>query len=538
MLKNMKAKALALLTALAMMLGLGALFTATPAFAAGTDGKITVTSTNPEFKNKTITVYQMFNETGTGSSKRYELVEAWKDFFTAGTEQGGIALTEEDANLSDAAYTYVKGLGENNAQAVSDFAKKAAAWAEKNSIIGTTSSGATGPTGDPATYTAQVTNLAYGYYLVIPQTGSTPSTEAPYKGRGTDAMLVNVNSAEGASQALKSVYPTLTKQVENESGADSTPGDHASAQVGDTLTFTLTSTIPDMTEYTSYDFIFHDTLSSGLTFQKDSVEVYVDGTKLDNPGNADFKVTEPTGEDGGQLTVAMNNFKARQQANAGKEIKVVYNATLNKNAVTNDVTDATTNEAYLEYSNDPSSDDKGQTDKDKVYVYDFEFTINKTDGTNPLGGAEFTLKDNAQPANNINLIQVQAGDDTNPAIYRVAEAGESSTKTNVVTPKSGKVIIRGLEAGTYKLTETDAPEGYNKVEGDITVTITATYNENGTLASWKVNEDGTNHEVEVVNRAGTTLPGTGGIGTVVFTVAGIVLVVAGVAWAMRRRQRD
>ena len=538
MLKNMKAKALALLTALAMMLGLGALFTATPAFAAGTDGKITVTSTNPEFKNKTITVYQMFNETGTGSSKRYELVEAWKDFFTAGTEQGGIALTEEDANLSDAAYTYVKGLGENNAQAVSDFAKKAAAWAEKNSIIGTTSSGATGPTGDPATYTAQVTNLAYGYYLVIPQTGSTPSTEAPYKGRGTDAMLVNVNSAEGASQALKSVYPTLTKQVENESGADSTPGDHASAQVGDTLTFTLTSTIPDMTEYTSYDFIFHDTLSSGLTFQKGTVEVYVDNKKLDNTENADFTVTEPTGEDGGQLTVAMNNFKARQQANAGKEIKVVYNATLNKNAVTNDVTDATTNEAYLEYSNDPSSDDKGQTDKDKVYVYDFEFTINKTDGTNPLGGAEFTLKDNAQPANNINLIQVQAGDDTNPAIYRVAEAGESSTKTNVVTPKSGKVIIRGLEAGTYKLTETDAPEGYNKVEGDIMVTITATYNEDGTLASWKVNEDGTNHEVEVVNRAGTTLPGTGGIGTVVFTVAGIVLVVAGVAWAMRRRQRD
>ena len=538
MLKNMKAKALALLTALAMMLGLGALFTATPAFAAGTDGKITVTSTNPEFKNKTITVYQMFNETGTGSSKRYELVEAWKDFFTAGTEQGGIALTEEDANLSDAAYTYVKGLGENNAQAVSDFAKKAAAWAEKNSIIGTTSSGATGPTGDPATYTAQVTNLAYGYYLVIPQTGSTPSTEAPYKGRGTDAMLVNVNSAEGASQALKSVYPTLTKQVENESGADSTPGDHASAQVGDTLTFTLTSTIPDMTEYTSYDFIFHDTLSSGLTFQKGTVEVYVDNKKLDNTENADFTVTEPTGEDGGQLTVAMNNFKARQQANAGKEIKVVYNATLNKNAVTNDVTDATTNEAYLEYSNDPSSDDKGQTDKDKVYVYDFEFTINKTDGTNPLDGAKFTLKDNAQPANTINLIQVQAGDDTNPAIYRVAEAGESSTTTNVVTPESGKVIIRGLEAGTYKLTETDAPEGYNKVEGDITVTITATYNENGTLASWKVNEDGTNHEVEVVNRAGTTLPGTGGIGTVVFTVAGIVLVVAGVAWAMRRRQRD
>lgn len=519
-----------------LVLAVGVLFTATPAFAEGNDGKITVTSTNPEFKDKTITVYQMFNETGTAGSEQYELVESWGSFFTAGTDQGGIGLTE-DENLSDAAYTYVKNLGNTNDQKVSDFAKKAAAWAadDLHSITGTPSSGATG-SGDPATYTAQVTGLDYGYYLVIPQTGSTPSTEAPYTGRGTDAMLVNVNSAQGATQELKSVYPTLTKQVENESGADSTPGDHASAQVGDTLTFTLTSTIPDMSEYTSYDFIFHDTLSTGLTFQEGSVEVWVNGSKLDNEENADFTVTEPAGEDGGQLTVTMNDFKNKQQSNAGKEIKVVYKATLNKNAVTEDVTNATTNEAYLEYSNDPSTGGKGQTGKDKVYVYDFEFTINKTDGTNPLGGATFTLKDNAQPANNINLIQVQAGDAIDPAIYRVAEAGESSTTTNVVTPESGKVIIRGLEAGTYKLTETDAPEGYNKVEGDITVTITATYNEDGTLASWKVNEDGTNHEVEVVNHAGAILPGTGGMGTVIFTAVGIAVVAGGVLWFTRRNK--
>lgn len=536
MLKNMKAKALALLTALAMMLGLGALFTATPAFAAGTDGKITVTSTNPEFKGKTITVYQMFNETDTAGSKQYTLVNSWESFFTD-TGQDGIGLPNDD-KLSDAAYSYVKNLGETNDQKVSAFAKKAAAWAEKNSITGTTSSGATGPTGDPATYTAQVTDLAYGYYLVIPQTGSTPSTEEPYKGRGTDAILVNVNSATGATQELKSEYPTLTKQVQNENGTDTTPDDHASAQVGDELTFTLTSTIPDMSEYDTYTFNFHDTLSTGLTFQKDSVEVHVDGKKLENAGNADFTVTEPTGEDGGELTVTMNDFKNKQQANAGKEIKVVYKATLNKNAVTEDVTNATTNDAYLEYSNDPSTAGTGRTNHDKVYVYDFEFTINKTDGTNPLGGAKFTLKDSAQPANTINLIQVQAGDERDPAIYRVAEDGESDTTTKVATPESGKVIIRGLEAGTYYLTETDAPEGYNKVDGDITVTITATYNEDGTLASWKVNEDGTDHAVEVVNHAGATLPGTGGIGTVIFTVAGIVLIAAGVAWAMRRRQRD
>lgn len=522
-----------------LALALSTFLCATPAFAAGNDGKIAVTSTNPEFKGKTITVYQMFNETGTAGSEQYVLVESWEGFFTTRTDQGGIGLTDYE-NLSDAAYTYVKNLGKTNDQAVSDFAKKAAAWAadDSHSITGTPSSGATG-SGNPATYTAQVTGLAYGYYLVIPQTGSTPSTEAPYTGRGTDAMLVNVNSAQGATQELKSVYPTLTKQVENESGADSTPDDHASAQVGDTLTFTLTSTIPVMTEYTSYDFIFHDTLSTGLTFQKGSVEVWVNGSKLDNAENADFTVTEPAGEDGGQLTVTMNDFKNKQQANAGKEIKVVYKATLNKNAVTEDVTTATTNEAYLEYSNDPSTGGKGQTGHDKVYVYDFEFTINKTDGTNPLGGATFTLKDNAQPANTINLIQVQDGDDTNPAIYRVAEASESgSAVTEVVTPESGKVIIRGLEAGTYKLTETDAPEGYNKVEGDITVTITATYNEDGTLASWKVNEDGTTHAVEVVNHAGAILPGTGGMGTVIFTVVGVAIVVCGAVWYVRRSKAN
>lgn len=517
-----------------LALALSTFLCATPAFAEGSNGTITVTSANPEFKDKTITVYQMFNETGTGDSAHYELVDTWGTFFKTPVGQGGVGLSGTGDELSDAAYTYIKGLEESELPA---FAKKASDWAKdtSHSITGKTSGGAVL---SGSSYAATVSDLAYGYYVVSPEAGSTPTTEGTYANRGTDAILVNVNSATGVTQELKSTYPTLTKQVENEDGTDKTPGSHASAQVGDTLTFTLTSTIPVMTEYTSYDFIFHDTLSSGLTFQKDSVEVYVDGSKLDNAENADFTVAEPTGEDGGQLTVTMNDFKTRQQANAGKEIKVVYKATLNKNAVTDDVTTATTNDAYLEYSNDPSTDGTGHTNHDKVYVYDFEFTLNKTDGTNPLGGATFTLKDNAQPATTISLIQVQPGDDTNPAIYRVAEAGESSTTTNVVTPESGKVIIRGLEAGTYKLTETDAPEGYNKVEGDITVTITATYSEDGTLASWKVNEDGTNHEVEVENHAGTLLPSTGGMGTVIFTVVGVAIVVCGAVWYVRRSKAN
>ena len=99
----------------------------------------------------------------------------------------------------------------------------------------------------------------------------------------------------------------------------------------------------------------------------------------------------------------------------------------------------------------------------------------------------------------------------------------------------------GLAEGTYKLVETAAPEGYNKVADPIKVTIEATYKDDGTLNTWSVklgDEVQQDQIVEVVNHAGTLLPGTGGIGTVIFTVAGLVLIVAGVAWAMRRRQRD
>lgn len=512
-------------------LALSTFLCATPAFAEGTDGAITVTSTNPEFKDKTITVYQMFNETGTGGSEHYDLVDAWETFFTTPVGQGGVGLSGTGDELSDAAYTYIKGLEEDELPA---FAKKASDWAkdESHSITGKTS----GPAAlSGSSYAATVSNLAYGYYVVSPQTGSTPTTEGTYAGRGTDAILVNVNSATGVTQELKSTYPTLTKQVENEDGTDKTPGSHASAQVGDTLTFTLTSTIPDMTEYDTYSFIFHDTLSTGLTFAKGSVVVYVDGTPLENAGNADFTVTEPTGTDGGDLTVTMKDFKNKQQANAGKKIEVVYKATLNKNAVTEDVTTATTNEANLEYSNDPSTGGTGHTNPGKVYVYDFEFTLNKTDGTNPLEDAHFTLKDNDQlVANTINLIQVQAGDGAKPAIYRVAEEGETGV-TDVVTPASGKIVFRGLEAGTYKLVETEAPQGYNKVTDPITVTIEATYHEDGTLDSWTVNSNGQN-PVEVVNNAGAILPGTGGMGTVVFTVVGVVVVAAGVAWYLRHNK--
>lgn len=513
---------MAAIVAIAMVAG--SLLTATPAFAAGTDGSIAVTG-NDGFQG--IAVYRMFNEEGEGETAKYVLNEAWKGFFTTDAGQGGIGLKATGEDLSDAAYTYVKGLGEDDAQAVSEFAKKAAAWAASQSLDETSQANVAGDT-----KTATVSNLNYGYYLVVPNPkGSTDQTD-PF--RGTDAMLVNVNSGDPVEMELKTVYPTVDKKVEDNAN-------HASASVGDTLDFTLTSTVPDISEYTQgYQFSFVDTLSGGLTFNEGSVVVKIGEKDVTNnctivkPSTGNNVLTIHFGTEKGSLSDGKYDATDLFKGNAGQKITVTYTATLNENAVvadgTDDATDAdNTNTVKVVYSNNPTTDGTGESGNSTTHQYTFKFDLNKTDGTTGLAGAQFQLKD--AEGNPIKLIGTGV-DDT----YRPAKTGESGVDT-VTTPAGGVIHFTGLAAGTYKLVETAAPQGYNKVTEPITVTIEATYDVDGTLKSWSVNSNGQN-AVEVVNHAGTLLPGTGGIGTVVFTVAGAAIVIAGAAWYIGRRKQN
>lgn len=445
------------------------------------------------------------------------LNEAWNDFFTADAGQGGIGLKATGEDLSDAAYTYVKGLGQTDDKTVSDFAKKAAAWAASQSLDETSQANVA-----EDTKTATVSGLAYGYYLVVPNPkGSTDQTD-PF--RGTDAMLVNVNSDTPVKMELKTVYPTVDKKVEDNAN-------HASASVGDTLNFTLTSTVPDISEYTKgYQFSFVDTLSEGLTFNENSVAVKINGTPVnatDYHVSADGQtITINFGVAGSGLLDGKYDATSLFTGKAGQAITVTYTATLNENAV---VATDELNTVKVVYSNNPDTNGTGESGESKTHQYTFGFDLNKTDGTNGLAGAKFQLKD--AEGNPIKLIGTGVND-----TYRPAKTGESGVDT-VTTPAGGVIHFTGLAAGTYQLVETEAPEGYNKVADPIEVEIEASYREDGTLESWTVNKNG-NNAVEVVNHAGTLLPGTGGIGTVVFTVVGVAIVVCGAVWYVRRSKAN
>lgn len=294
--------------------------------------------------------------------------------------------------------------------------------------------------------------------------------------RGTDAILANVVKAD-QNVNLKSEYPTIEKTVDGQN--------HADAQVGDTLNFKLKSKVPNMTEYTTYVFNFVDTLSKGLTLDQNS-------------------------------------------------IKVTYSASINEHAVAGQ--DDAGNSAKLEYSNDPIKGGTGTSVPSVTHGYTFDFDINKTDGTDgsALAGAVFQLQKKGE-GTPVKLIVENAGDETQPAVVRSAKTGEGNAVDTITTPESGKITFKGLDAVEYQLVETEAPDGYNKLQRPVDVTIVANYDQDGTLNNWTVNGGGNDVALNIQNNKGTLLPETGGMGTIIFTVVGALVIIGGIAWAVRRK---
>lgn len=523
MTKRMASMALAVMMAVVML----ASALPTKAFAANPKGTLTITNSNKEFNNKTVTAWQMFSATATadGANASYALNAEWEAFFKGNNLDDFTAKDTTSTELSNAAVDYVTKLGQKDSPKVIAFAKKAADWAKEQKSLKKTEVTAEASGGQ---FVATFSGLAYGYYVVSPEGGSTDVTQPI---RETDAILANVVKAT-QDVLLKSEYPTVEKTVNGDT--------HADAQIGDTLEFVLTSKVPDMTEYTNgYTFNFIDTLSKGLTLNADNINVTIGDVVLVK--DVDYSVAIKTVDTNKtKLTISMLEFKTRHQNDVGKEIKVTYTATINENAEVGK--DDAGNSVKLEYSNDPNTTGTGSSLPDETHGYTFGFDLHKTDanGGAALAGAEFQLqkKPDGTP---VKLIVENAGNDSDSAVVRPAmqeeiDAPQSKAVDTVATPKSGNIIFKGLDATGYQLVEIKAPDGYNKVNTPIDVTIAAQYDQAGVLERWTVGgKPGPSVTIDVQNNKGALLPETGGMGTVIFTVAGVVIIAGGIAWKRSRR---
>lgn len=541
---------------------------AVTAFAEGTDvptGTLTVTGSGlyiPDEgagKGKNVTAIRMFTARATEAATlnpntfdSYVLENKWESFFkqneifnamkTAGATTVSTANDLDSAALSDAAVAYINTLLSETTTTkdttLVEFAHKAQNWARKNSTtlsadpsLVTVKAATQDSDEDKTKGTATFTDLTAGYYLVFPEGGSTGKGN-----RGTDAILVNVpRDGKNTAAEIKSTFPTVDKQVSNDK---TNYQDNTTAQVGDTVTFKLTAKVPDMADYTAYKFVFHDTLSNGLEFVANSVEVSIASNKI-TAGDNTYSATYVDGTK--KLTVAFTDLKNVVKSGTDKvatddEIVVTYKAKITKDAVT---TNPATNKAHLEYSNDPSGTGTGTSnpDESKVYTYDINiFKYYKGEGNTETGLANATFKLTSSEESTSTAIELVKEDGAG-LVYHVKGDNETGAVSVVTTGADGKITIKGLKAGTYYLHETIAPTGYNKLKKPIKIEITVTDN-NYTTPSYKVDgKANADNTIKVENVKGVMLPETGSIGTIGLTALGVAVVLLGV-FAPRKKKKE
>lgn len=467
-------KVFAVLVALTLVLSMG-----TMAFAADT-GSITISNA---LEGAEYNIYKMFDFApveGSTTQGRYTVVSGWEAFLAG----DGAAYLKTNADTGT-----IEWNGEETAERKAELAKKAVAYAKANSIAATETKTA------DADGAVTFADVALGYYAIDTSLG-------------TICALTNVDNTFEAHE--KNEKPDIDKYVQEDSemtNADEGWGKVNDADIDQQVNYKSTVTVG----LGATNYVMHDTMESGLTFNNDVVVKLADGTVV---AAANYTVVYPA-TDGHTFDVQFKNDFIAGLAK-GTQFTVYYSATLNENA--NIVTDGNDNTVYLSYGEDST----WETAEHKTTTYTWKMDVLKytMDGTSKvnLAGAKFQLLDKDGNAIKFTDVTAEGGIPT----YKVDKDGAVDT---ITTDANGKFELIGLDEGAYKLHETEAPAGYNKLAADIDVVITSTYDENALTATYKIN-DAEPATIEVENKTGSLLPETGGIGTTIFYVVGGLLMVA------------
>ena len=474
-------RVLALLAALALVLAM-----AVPAFA---DGANLYTISVPAGSSHTYKVYQIFtgDYSKEGTTNKLSNVKWGQN--SKNRDEGVDAGGKVSENVLNRLAAVVSGSDAEKLAVIEEYAdlnsKEVATVTHSNSA-----------------------KVAPGYYL-FKDTTATAENEVYITEVVGDVIIKAKNSnVPGFEKKLKDKNDT----TDNDFGDWQDVADH---DIGDAIPFKLEGTVPaDYTEYTSYYFAFHDEEEAGLTFNSNSVKVYVDDTEI----KTGFEVKTSNFAQGEDCTfeVIFNDLKQISEVHAGSVIRVEYTSTLNPNAVIGG--NGNLNKAQLEYSNNPrDTSSKDKTVWDNVVVFTYQVVVNKyansVEENNKLPGAEFTL---------------------------TKKLKDGTTKDIAVAKSKDGVqfIFKGLDDGEYTLTETVTPKGYNTID-PITFNVSANHEINwdgkgdrNTLLKSLIGNKGTGEitftsdkgtgalTTDVINKSGTTLPSTGGMGTTVFYVVG------------------
>lgn len=375
------------------------------------------------------------------------------------------------------------------------------------------------------TGTTEIAGLAAGYYLV----------------KDTDSSLANKNDSYtayilqvvgDATTSVKSDVPSSEKKVKDINDSTDTETtewqDAADWDIGDEVPFKIEGTLPsNYDKYKKYTLKFHDKEEEGLTFKSETVKVFIDNTEI----TEGFRVVVNP-EDNDTFDVVFDNLKTTSAKN-NSVIRVEYKSVLNEKA--NLGKPGNKNTMYMEFSNNPNNEQGGEFSKtpdDTVIVFTYKVDVNKVDEQgNKLTGAEFTLEK-----------KIKGTKDTWKAITKV-----SGTAGDVFE-------FKGIDDGEYRLTETRAPANYDKLSDPIYFTVTAGHVDganpyldtfSGNITSGNVgtmtftaNKDSGILSTKIVNKPGSSLPETGGMGTTILYVAGAVMILAAGAFLVMQKKAE